>query len=370
MSKNPFSDSGSRNIHDLINDKNAFFSSFKESLDKTEEKNRSRTGPDLQWIKEFDRVETTFTPHIGVPHLTKALSDFDSGMVLLAGQSNAGKTSFMIQCMMDMIRDPYNTDIVVVDISLDDPFPKRFEQFIANRTGLTYSKIHQLGSLFGEELDIYEKAKEDLLEYVASGVFWPFSAYQDIKKGDKIFNVSIGNYPSLEAMMYAFRDKYPSKKIVFFLDAWQDIDLATDSIDEIDAYIKKVKQLADKLEIKLFGSAHFKKIPANTMPSPEDIRGSKELVYSASCILVLRNDYKENAGEECLLYTENEQSCPLIRIEIPKNKTSAEDRTCFYALLSGTCKIIPMNYHNYIKYSNIWRELVAERKKAANSRKR
>jgi len=366
ISNNPYAQDNTKNVQQIISaDNGQFYENYLNEVEKLEDKNKKRKGPSLQWIVEHEPITGPFLPFVGVSSLCKALSDYDSGLLLIAGHANAGKSTFMVHTMMDLIFNPLNTDLVVIDLSLDDPMGKRWEQYVANRSGLCYSDIHQMGAMSPYVVKSYYHARDSILEMIKQGRFWPLNAYHSIRdvKGD-YRTMNIGTYTSFERLLKGAREKFPNPdtKIVIFVDAWQDVKLSATEMYQIDEYIRELAQLAHKLEIMIVGSAHFRKLGAKSEPEPEDIRGSLEVHYAASATFILRNDYKENP-DNFLRAEEDDFTGPIIRLEVPKNKVSIEDRTMFYGLESGRCQLYPFTSSQYAKYVDSWETLKKDRRK-------
>lgn len=327
---------------------NLFQNHFKKKLDSVEKKLTERNGPNLLWMEEFeDDSEIVMPSHdlsTGLPTWSRTLNDFTAGLAVLASQPNHGKSTVLISLMVGLLN--LNDDVIVVDLSFDDPEEKRYTQLICCLSGLTYQRVSSLGGLTEQERDRYENARDQIKEWIDLEKYWPFSGGEDFQF-DKSISVTVQDQSQIENLMEDIRKQYPTKKIVFFIDAYNDIESRnTDDYIGMDKSIISLKKCAIANEIMCFMAAHVRKPDSRSHKrgrlNLDDIKGSKGLEFASIWAAVLINEWKQNALALPLTIERGGITYPVIAIEPQKSKVSGWTRTMFYLLDEYRCRILPL----------------------------
>lgn len=324
------------------------FSKIKESLG-------NRSGPNVIWLNEkiSDRqlaLPDEFDP-TSMPTMSRLLNDFEKGIAVFAGHPNAGKSTLLTNMMLQGLAN--NNDLVVVDISLDDPPDKRYQQYIASLSGLYYQEITTNTTLSPERKERRDKADELFHRYIEEQRLIPLESSEEILKDDKTQQVEVRNFYTVFNQMKALRSKFPDKKIAMFIDSWNDLDLNSaqsndNELTRSEGFLVKLRDYANKYGIMVFLSAHIRKSSSSEIDL-EDIKGTKSMEYICVFGAIVRNEYKERNLENPLLYTENRtgKTFPILTVLPMKTKVSAWEWPVFYPIKSGQCQILTLTPDEY-----------------------
>lgn len=335
-----------------------------------ETKNFSRSGPFLQWSQELQDDSQYFEPDwekwsTGTPTLSRVLTNYEVGIGIIAGEPNHGKSTQIIQMMCDLARCNTDKNIRIVDLSLDDEFGKRYTQMVCNLTGLKYTKIAQAGSMTQDELEVYNKGRDQVMKWVEEARYIPMLPFHTMSKKNKegLRTFQLTSFQALLTCMGILRKKWPNDYIVIFIDALQDLDFEG---DDFTAQAKALKSLHDgclKYNIMCPCSAHVKKIQHKDLITKNDIFGSKKLEYICKWIAILVNEELDDREDQKLRITRNGIEYPVVRLNITKSKVSEIGQTfCIGLLERGCCRIHPVTPAEWIDYRRRLLEREADRK--------
>ena len=190
----------------------------------------TRTGPNVRWLQEAEDDSKLVLPKKdltnGIPTLARATMDFESGIACYLGQPNHGKSTLIVNQIAGGLE--LNDDLLCVDLSLDDALKKRYVQYLACLTGLHYSTINVPQSASEAERMRLQQADAKIKGWVESGRLLPLEASERIRttfeEQEKMHRIDTRHYKTQLNLMTRLRDKYPDKKIAFFIDAWNNLD--------------------------------------------------------------------------------------------------------------------------------------------------
>jgi hypothetical protein len=331
-------------------------------LDKYKEASKTliRTGgPYLIWMLENENDSIIRTPRRGysngIPTWSQTFSDFIGGVSFLAGRANAGKSTVAINLIKGLIEQ--NPDTIVVDISLDDSPRKRMMQFMACISGLRYTEITDPETISENKKALRHQAEETFFSWIGSGRLISLAARERLENS-KVLNLR--DYNTIIKLMKKLRGDYPTCKIVFFIDAWSNLDFNTSSrfgneYQYAAMILEQIKNASEEYFVPCVFSAHFVKSDGKSKAGIKDIKGGSGLEYDAAAILIVRNEYRENSLIEPLMYeTPTGEENPVLAIDVPKNKVSEWDRTLLYGLDSARCQLVPFNHQQYMDLLEVY----------------
>lgn len=335
---------------------------FENKFDKIKEVLGKRKGPNIKWLQEYPNDDILAIPgkhnKDNMPTMARVLNDFEDGIVVFAGQPNAGKSCLLVNMMLQALR--LNDDLVVLDISLDDPPKKRYQQYIAALSGLHYQEITTSSDLTEEQLSLRNQADVCLTEMLSKSRLIPLDSSEHIKSSDGAgVPIFVRSFQTIFNMMRKAREIYPEKKIAFFIDSWNNLDFTASAGDsdlaKVNTQLGRLKEEATKYGIMLVLSAHVRKTNGKKVVL-EDIKGTKDMEYHCVLGAIVRNEWKENALINPLIYTEADSGkrFPILTVEIHKTKVSTWEWPLFYALKSGQCQIVPLDPTEYHAIKSIY----------------
>lgn len=332
---------------------------FIDKLEKAKESYGKRKGPHVRWLKEqVDDSVLTIPSHdfaTGIPTLSRLLNDFEEGVACLAGKPNACKSTIMVNMMLDSLAA--NSDLIVVDLSLDDTFRKRYCQYLASRSGLHYQEITTDTPLTDTQIAAKEAGEGLIRSYYEAGRLFTLESIEDfpVEEGSSsVRRVPMRSAKNIISSMAQMRSKNPDKKIAYFIDAWNNIDTSSvkgfSDLEKSSNLLDELQEAANKYQVMNFVSAHLRKSSDKKSIGLEDIKGTANMMYNAQWAGIVRNEYRENLYKDPLLYSENGRYHPLIAIEVLKTKVSAWDQPAFYGCKPSQCQLVSVTEDQYLDY--------------------
>lgn len=324
---------------------------------KTEEVERTllqRNGPYIRWLDELQDDTKLVLPDPSlteIPTMSRVLNDYESGIALLGAPPNSGKSTLIVNMITQSL--DLNEDLVVIDLSLDDPYKKRIIQYLASMTGLNYQQLYSPQTLSQAQKVRKDRALQGIRSHVSRGALNMFEGSETFKIEGKTHFVVIREFSKIFKLLAYYRKKYPDKKIACFIDAWNNLDFSKESgVSELakqETAVNKLHDISREENVMVFMTAHLRKTQEK-IRSLEDIKGTALLLHAAVWAGRLINEYRENLHTEPLLYKEGDFYYPVIIVEVQKTKVSSWEQPLFYGLKSGECGIVPFDRNTYADY--------------------
>jgi len=334
---------------------------FLKKLTKTQSQLGKRKGPNVIWLKEHEDDSKLAYPDPkfkdGIPTLSRSLNDFEEGIAVLAGKANSGKSTLIVNMILDSLE--LNPDLMVLDFSFDDPMRKRYQQYIASRTGMLYQEITTDSNLSPIKLKAKENADALISSYYENDRLRTYEAVEFFENEDGTpgMPVAIRKFDNIFRIFEAARKQYPDRKIVAFIDALNNLDASGKGDSDLNQLNFRLDQLQEKSQtygIMCFVSAHMRK-STERRAGIDDVKGTTNLGYNAVWVGIVRNEYRENLYKEPLMYEDLNGKCyPIITIEIHKTKVSGWDYDLFYGLKSTSCGILSLERHEYQTMATVY----------------
>jgi hypothetical protein len=322
----------------------------------------NRTGPNVIWLKEQEDdskiryVEKNFTD--GIPTINQTLCDFTSGLLFIAGRANHGKSTWLINLMNSAIK--LNDDLIIVDISLDDPPKKRYMQHVAciaslQGQNLKYSQISNEASInIDRKKAALARAKDTFFQSIKDERLHLLESSENIDNK----RISVRDYRTIILLMRQYRARYPKNKIAFNIDAWNNLDCSLakpgSELQQGNQVLEALKQASEENEIMCLISAHIRKTTEKII-TIQDIKGTSNIEYDAVCSLILRNEYRESILSEPLMYEMENRELPIFSIQVVKSKVGEWDYPLFYPADTGSCFIQTLHPAEYREFYEIYR---------------
>ena len=305
------------------------------------------------------------------------MEGLESGLFLIAGESNCGKSAINLELILQYASNPDNK-LVGLYFSLDDTADKIIPRLLAGHSQLLGEQEPGVPiSVFSKPLRYLNRLKETDLDSEEAKVLYSY-LYDDITAGG-IINVDIiGEDPdifetSLRYHSYSwlketeeyfhltdgvtvksgeqliefckdFKSYVQRTKgsmdynIIIGIDSFSDIrweDEHFNNDKELNDYTaKRMKALAvEELQCPVFGTVHLRKIDQKKRPTIADVKESGRWAYEASLVFLIHNDVSRN-GEAAGIFGTTDDSdfkMPVLEVLWAKNKQSSfKGRTYCY----------------------------------------
>ena len=311
------------------------------------------------------------------PIFNEHMEGLESGLFLIAGESNTGKTNLLTELILQYASNPANK-LVGLYFSLDDTSDKIIPRLLAGHTKLLGSQ--EIGvpiSLFSKPARYLEKLKTLDLDsdeahviysylyddITAGGVLNPelldmepdsfetsvrHRAYSWLTETENYFHIldgtTVQSGEQLIELCHDFKSYVQRVKgdidynIIVGIDSFSDIrwnNQRFNSDKELNDYTSsKMKALAvEELQCPVFGTIHLRKIDQKKRPTIADVKESGRWAYEASLVFLVHNDVSRN-GEAAGIFGTTDDSdfkLPVLEIMWAKNKQSSfKGRTYCY----------------------------------------
>lgn len=309
-----------------------------------------RKGPALRWFNDTDPYDNDLVfPQedfgTGKPTLTKCLTDYVEGILIVAGNPNAGKSSLIISMIHGVLRG--QEDTIVIDCTLDDGYKYRFLQHICNLSGLIYSEVSNHSLLTGQKKENFEKAYDEFQDRVKNQRLFTISNILDITTPEGDYKLHLSSLSHIIALQEIFRKMFPNKKIVLFIDALNNIKYdgpPANSMEKAEAITDALSKSSEVNEVLTVVTSHLRKNGGDI--NIEDLKGNNTLEYGAKAVWIVRNFTKEKA-KDAPTTTVSGKTVSIFTIQYPKSKVSSWQGNMHYAMDSATCRIYPITLAEY-----------------------
>lgn len=271
----------------------------------------------------------------GFEQMNTAFEGLNPGVTLIGGQSNIGKSGFMMQLAQQIayanqtVTDKKPKKAFVLFFSLDDNFNELAPRFIAIDQKIPINvvrspKKHQDHVQHMERREIGLKRFEGLTNHFSMS---------DANDGTDL------EYIEATVEQYAFELSKidPAYQLVVFIDNFHDVTVKTikfgsDTSGKYDHIADKLSHLATKFDCPIICSAEFRKLNGNRRPVLDDIRESVKIVYEAKAIMLCYNEVglRGQQAQICWKRGDSTDNQPIFEVKIGKNKFSSFKGRIFY----------------------------------------
>lgn len=270
--------------------------------------------------------------------------DWEKDVVLvLGGKSNHGKSSYLAQLSLELAT--HNDDIIVLFLTIDDTadiFSNRYVTLLAHEYSagadvqVTMNKIKN-PTYFAKAANFNGEGG-----YVGEIRDKAYAALKNLVRDRKLVvkdQTAGATLAFTEALVRYYREKFPEKRIIFFLDNFhklQDFKYIQEERVRFKQLIYVLKnEIAVRYHIPVICTMEYTKIGAKVKPSNNNLAESVALEYDANGIFHLYNELADyqSCGEEnyCPTYYDIDgKKGPVIELIFGKNKISDFKSTLYY----------------------------------------
>lgn len=272
-----------------------------------------------------------------------------NGFIVLAGDSNLGKSAIMSQLAWQIAS--LNDNAYVMDFSLDDPMNDHLARIIASGSKVfinaaknpkNYTKYPGMLVRRRKALNILRSKVSNYCAYDASET----SFIEDIE--DMVKQKAI----DLKAAGV-------NKKIVVFIDNLHDLNIKSQPNLEDKSKFERVAEWASDLAIRykipVVCTAELKKLNSTRRPTLDDIRECVKIKYEAKAIILVYNEvhYKGEGAQIYYAVNNNPLKQPVLELHFAKNKISSYKGRCFFNLFPSMARIEEVPKQTAQTYANL-----------------
>jgi len=335
---------------------------FLEKIQLAKDSLGKRDRPNILWLDEYeDDTKIRFASRTfdqGIPTMAQSLTDFECGIAALGGLPNAGKSTLITNMEVQALQA--NPDLMIIDLSFDDDIKKRYQQWVAALTGLRYQEITTNIPLTEAQQRRRKEADDWIVRMVKEDRLRIYDGDYPVRnaEGKVLRRINLRSIDQIMRLMARVRKQYPDRKICFFVDAWNDIDIQGSRYNsentEGSVAVNNLKQQTHDTNTMVFMSCHLRKTQGRRA-SLEDLKGTSGLGYAAVWAAIFRNELRENSTTDPLIHEDDAgRIWPVGIVDIVKTKVSGWDLPLFYVLRADRCGIQPMEDHEYLEMYEQW----------------
>jgi replicative DNA helicase len=284
-------------------------------------------------LVEFEQL--TFSPSnyglgTGWKDIDDALEGIQPGFHLIAGNSNMGKTSFLSQLEMQLIKT--NPDVHLMSFSLDDPGEEKICRLVAcsERVPINAVKNPSKYQHMPQAIQRRNTGLYNLVNNVSR-----IAIYDEASIYSTVENLMA----KVNATIQGFANSYNPKRVVVTIDNFHDLHTNDPSVGKGDASAKfdflaqYIADTAKQMRIPIICTAEFRKLNSYKRPTIYDIRETVKIQYEAKSIMLCFNEVSMRGEAADVYYTDTgkPQRQPVFELHFAKNKYSAfKGRHFFY----------------------------------------
>lgn len=269
----------------------------------------------------------------GFESFNKAFEGLNTGVHLVAGQSNVGKSGICMQMAWQIAkanRVPTKKQprkAFVLYFSLDDSNNELLPRLVAIDqkipiNGVRFPKKYEHDSVMMDRRAAgYENLKESALHL----------GMMDVNSGSSIEHIE------REAEKYdlALKKIDEAYQIVLIIDNFHDITVEAKIHGEENKYdyiADQLSRIATRFDCPIICTAEFRKLNGNRRPKLDDIRESVKIVYEAKAIILCYNEVGLRGQQSQVFWNrpENPDKQPVFEAHIGKNKYGSFKGRAFF----------------------------------------
>lgn len=292
----------------------------------------------------------------GFKGLDKALDGgWQTGWILVGGDSNIGKTSFLSQLAWKTAE--VNNDVYVLDFSLDDPMHDKIPRVVASANKVLINAVKN--PLGYQHLPKMLQRREDGLKQLRDAVeryrCLDANHSTDVDKIEDTIKETLVNL-ELEAQTNGTKPK----RLVVFIDNFHDLSTSAKEAQgsdkqKYDYLAQKVSDLATKYDICIVTTGEFKKLNGYRRPGLDDLRESVKIKYEAKAILLCYNEVGLK-GEAASIYYEVQGDAmkkPVFEVKFGKNKMGSFKGRVFFEFYPELAYFEEADAQSTKRYNNL-----------------
>lgn len=285
----------------------------------------------IRAAKEKEETESVKDPGFKLNDL-KELEEILKGnwkedvFLCIGGSPNTGKTALMANIAYNIAA--YNEDVCVIFHTIDDSAGQFLPRMVAIASGDEELEINHVANPVYYNEPAHLKSREigykKILDLSTEGKLI-------IKDSSAGSSLSYG-----ESIVKYYRDKYPDRQVIYFLDNFHKLNEAAGMSDkderikikQFSSYVKN--NIAVKYHIPVIATVEYTKLEPNKRPTNNNVAESVQIEYDCNFLAHLYNDMHGQGAAASLYHRAflngKEQMLPRVEMIVGKNKiTSYKD---------------------------------------------
>ena len=292
-----------------------------------------------EWV--FSRKTELLGLPCGFARLTEALDGIQTGLYLVGGRPNIGKTSFNLQLAYNLVMS--NDNVFCLVWSIDDNLKKVIPRLVAAECGIPINvvsnPVYKLTSQQGY-------TPEEIKELMGRREL----AVNKLKSLSKRFLIKdIGSGNSVEAIERSVMTcraitKAENMQLVIVIDNFHKLStekFVQDTRSKFTYMSEQIKRISNVYDAPVICTVELRKSDS-IRPREDDIKETVDLVYDADCIMLLHNEV-HRVGEHAskIFFVDDKgNKKPILEVDICKNKTSGFKGQLFFRFYTELNRVI------------------------------
>jgi DNA primase catalytic core len=270
------------------------------------------------------------------PLFTKYMDGVQNMFYLVAGDTNIGKSAFMLNMAMDLINS--NDDVFVLFFSVDDSISQLLPRMIALDTELEINTISNPKYKIQHNEDLPEKTRDQMILDRNEGI-------EKLRKLSDRFAIKEESQAKfiedIEKYIKIYKKIAGARQLVIFVDNLHRI-CSKEKMETRQLFThisNRLKLWKTEYDVPVIATAEIRKTENNKRPKGTDIKETKSLEFDADAVMMLYSDFHTNPNTK--LKTPNDKiedldedddnfNKPIIEMNVVKNKTSAFKKKLYY----------------------------------------
>lgn len=275
-------------------------------------------------------------------------------LCIFGGKANAGKTAFLSKLAFEIASHQQENNAIVIYHTIDDTREQLLPRLVCIAEGSKQLTINQIKSP-----KFWAKTNSNILSLRKTG----YDTIEGLVKNGRLI-VKDANHGTtmayMETLIQYYKEKYPERKLVYFLDNFHKLTDYGDQKDERVRFKKlsnAIKGMATTYHIPIISTMEYTKLPAGQRPTNNNIAETVAMEYDSNLIVHLFNELHE-LGPNANVYhmvngADNKlQRFPRIEMIFGKNKITSFKNSLWYDFYPASSDFIGVD-----------EEVIAEQKK-------
>jgi GTPase SAR1 family protein len=286
-----------------------------------------------------------------------ALECWNHGILVIAGQTNHGKSSITVNLIQQMLFN--NSDrMFLMDFTIDDTARRRTAIYLASLMQVRINDVLQEIEVQNQDvLRLIEEGYKHMESWADSLYIYDHEEVRNALGGKRGLSVTIEDISQIVDIRAEWLAKHhPGRRLFLAVDSLRDVTTTASVESELQRqeYItQRLVDLSTQYQMPIICTTHARKSANWRNPDVDDVYGASGLKYAAQVVTFVYNDAVHRAGIENSILTTSFQPPPyyphlpyLVPVLVwhwKKNKTSSFLGRMFLRYLSWCNRVEPLD---------------------------